>query len=209
MEAAKSLRRRSSSRSFQYLIFSLAIVLFLMSNLPTVSAASKSDRIEAYKTYIRTVCNSAAYPKDCYKSLSPYASTIKTDPEKLYRVSLFLTIKATRKTSASIASLRKMKGLSVTEREIIRDCAETVSEALEELQQSLTVMTKLQGVDRESQMENIRTWVSAALTDEGTCTDGFDGQKVCNAVNKNIKKTVLNLSKMTSNCLSLLGALNY
>ncbi|XWS60078.1 hypothetical protein CRYUN_Cryun07bG0003300 [Craigia yunnanensis] len=207
MEAAKSLRRRTSLHFFQFFIFSLAIVLFLMSNIPTVSAAKKS-RTKAYKSYIKTVCNSATYPKDCYKPLSVYASTIKTDPVKLYRVSLFITIKAARKTSSSISSLWRLKGLSLTEREIIRDCADTVNDALDELQQSLTVMANLQGTDRKSHMENIRTWVSAALTDEGTCTDEFDGQKVSNAVNKKIKKTVLNLSKMTSNCLSLLDSLN-
>ncbi|OMO98098.1 Pectinesterase inhibitor [Corchorus olitorius] len=68
-------------------------------------------------------------------------------------------------------------------------------------------MANLQASDREAQMENIRTWVSAALTDEGTCTDEFDGQKVSDAVNKRIKKTVLKLAKLTSNCLALIDNL--
>ncbi|XVF49339.1 hypothetical protein PTKIN_Ptkin04bG0003600 [Pterospermum kingtungense] len=201
MEAAKSLRRTSS------LHFSLAIIVFLISNTLTVSTASKSG-VTAYQSHIKAVCNSAAYPKECYKHLSPYASAIKTDPQKLYRVSLYVTIKAARKTSSSISSLRRLKDLSPTERQIIHDCAETVGDALDQLQQSLTVMANLEGADRKYHMENVRTWVSAALTNEGTCTDEFDGQEVCNAVNKNIKKTVFDLSKMTSNCLSLLDTLN-
>ncbi|WRX16963.1 Pectinesterase inhibitor domain - like 10 [Theobroma cacao] len=209
MEAAKSLRS-CSLHFFHIFIFSFAI-LFLMSSIPTVSAkTSNSSCIKTYKSYIKTACKSATYQKDCYKSLSPYASTIKTDPEKLYKVTLYITIRAARETSSSISSLWRLKDLTPTERGIIRDCAETVSDAIDELKQSLTVMTNLRSSsDRRSEMENVRSWVSAALTDQSTCTDQFDGQTVSNAVNKNIKKTVLNLARMTSNCLALVDAVNY
>ncbi|EOY22922.1 Uncharacterized protein TCM_014949 [Theobroma cacao] len=161
MEAAKSLRS-CSLHFFHIFIFSFAI-LFLMSSIPTISAkTSNSSCIKTYKSYIKTACKSATYQKDCYKSLSPYASTIKTDPEKLYKVTLYITIRAARETSSSISSLWRLKDLTPTERGIIRDCAET-----------------------------------------------FDGQTVSNAVNKNIKKTVLNLARMTSNCLALVDAVNY
>ncbi|GMI75629.1 hypothetical protein like AT5G51520 [Hibiscus trionum] len=209
--AAKSWRRSSSQRSFfKFFIFSLAILLLSL-DVPTVSASkasNKSAHLKAYKSYIKKACDSATYPKDCYKSLSKYAPAIKTDPEKLYRVSLFVTIKAARTTSSSISSLWRLKVLSPTDRAIVRDCGSTVSDAIDEMKQSLTVMASLQGADNKSELiENIRSWVSAALTDMSTCTDEFDGQKVSYAVNKNIKKTVLNLSKMTSNCLALLNTL--
>lgn len=209
--AARSWRRSSSSHSlFQFFIFSLAILL-LMLNVPTVSASettNKASRIKTYKSFIKKACNSATYPSDCYKTLSKYAPAIKTDPEKLYRVSLFVTIKAARKTSSSISTLWRLKGLSRTEGAIVRDCASTISYAIDEMKQSLTVMANVQGADHKSELiDKIRTWVAAALTDEGTCTDEFDGQKVSYEVNKNIKKTVLNLSKLTSNCLALLNTL--
>ncbi|KAH1114990.1 hypothetical protein J1N35_008368 [Gossypium stocksii] len=209
--AARSWRRSSSSHSlFQFFIFLLAILL-LMLNVPTVSASKTTNKasLKTYKSFIKKACNSATYPSDCYKSLSKYAPAIKTDPEKLYRVSLFVTIKAARKTSSSISTLWRLKGLSRTERAIVRDCASTISYAIDEMKQSLTVMANIQGADHKSELiENIRTWVAAALTDEGTCTDEFDGQKVSYEVNKNIKKTVLNLSKLTSNCLALLNTLS-
>ncbi|KAK8485614.1 hypothetical protein V6N13_032374 [Hibiscus sabdariffa] len=210
--AAKSWRRSTSQRSFfQFFMFSLAILLLVSLDVPTVSASktsNKSPLLKAYKSYIKKACNSATYPKECYQSLSKYAPAIKADPEKLYRVSLFVTIKAARTTSSSISSLRRLKSLSPTDRAIVRDCGSTVSDAIDEMKQSLTVMAGLQGADNKSELiENIRTWISAALTDTCTCTDEFDGQKVSDAVNKNVKKTVLDLSKMTSNCLALLNTL--
>ncbi|KAL4279025.1 hypothetical protein GQ457_03G015560 [Hibiscus cannabinus] len=210
--AAKSWRRSSSKLSlFQFMVFSLSILLLLTLDVPTVSASktsNKSPRLKAYKSYIKKACNSAAYPKECYQSLSKYAPAIKTDPEKLYRVSLFVTIKAARRTSSSISSLWRLNGLSPADRSIVRDCGLTISDAIDQMKQSLTVMASLQGADRKSELiQNIRKWVSAALTDTSTCTDEFDGQNVSYAVNKNIKKTVLNLSKMTSNCLALINNL--
>ncbi|GMJ13643.1 pectinmethylesterase inhibitor 4 [Hibiscus trionum] len=210
MEAAAKRWRRSSS-FFQFFVFSLSILLLLTLAVPNVSASKtshKSAHLKAYRSYIKKACDSATYPKECYQSLSKYAHAIKTDPEKLYRVSLFVTIRAARTTSSSISSLWRRKSLSPTDRAIVRDCGSTVSDAIDEMKNSLTVMANIQGADRQSELiDNIRKWVSAALTDTSSCTDEFDGQNVSYAVNKNIKKTVLNLSKMTSNCLALLNAL--
>ncbi|KAE8678222.1 hypothetical protein F3Y22_tig00111427pilonHSYRG00039 [Hibiscus syriacus] len=204
--------RSSSQHSFfQILVCSLTILLFLTLDVPTVSASKTINRsagVKAYKSYIKKACDSATYPKECYQSLSKYAHAIKTDPEKLYRVSLFVTIKAARRTSSSISSLWRLRGLSPTDRAIVRDCGLTVSDAIDHMKQSLTVMANLEGADGKSELlGDIRKWISAALTDTSTCTDEFDGQKVGYAVNKNIKKTVLNLSKMTSNCMALLNTL--
>ncbi len=55
-------------------------------------------------------------------------------------------------------------------------------------------------------MNDIQTWVSAALTDEDTCTDGFAE----NAMNGNVKTTVrarvVNMAHMTSNALALINS---
>ncbi|OMO85838.1 Pectinesterase inhibitor [Corchorus capsularis] len=192
----------------QSLAFSFAILFLTFNIIPTVVSAtttkSSSVTTKTYKKYINKACQSATYPKDCYASLSKYASTIQSDPVKLYKVSLYITIKAARSTSSSISSLWLLKGLSPTDRAIVRDCAENIGNAVDQLKDSLTKMANLEATDREAQMENIRTWVSAALTDEGTCTDEFDGQKVSDAVNKKIKKPVFKLAKLTSNCLALI-----
>ncbi|XVF08438.1 hypothetical protein REPUB_Repub07fG0003700 [Reevesia pubescens] len=194
----------SSSLSLVF-IFSFSIIL-LMSTMQTISAATTTKT--SYKNFIKTSCNSTRYPKDCKNVLSPYASTIKTDAQKLCDIALSVTINATCNTSASIESVSKMKGLSPSEKETISDCVETTGDAIDELKQSLTALVGLQGSDRKAEMDNIRTWVSAALTDDYTCTDEFEGQKVSKAVMNTIKKSVLYLAKLTSNCLALLNLLD-
>ncbi|KAG8496559.1 hypothetical protein CXB51_007665 [Gossypium anomalum] len=202
-----------SSPSFPLVfLFCFSILLLLMStSMQTVSAATTNKAcLKTYKKFIKSACNSTTYPKVCYKALSPSASSIKTDTDKLCSIALSFTLNATYNASSSIDSLSKMKGLSPSEKQIINDCAETTGEAIYELENSLKALANLQGSDHKAdEMSNLKTWVSAALTDEYTCTDEFDGQKVSKVVKNTIKKKVLNLAKLTSICLALFNLLEY
>ncbi|XVE63907.1 hypothetical protein DITRI_Ditri07aG0058800 [Diplodiscus trichospermus] len=182
-----------------------------MSTMQTTSATTTNNTCTtSYKNFIKKACNSTRYPKDCNKALSPYASTIKTDPQKLCDIALSVTLNATCVTSSSIQSaVSKMKGLTPSETQIINDCSETITDAIDELNYSLKAMAYLQGSNRVAQLKNIRTWVSAALTNEYTCTDEFEGQKVSKALKNTIKKSVLYLAKLTSNFLELLNLLDH
>ncbi|GMI75627.1 hypothetical protein like AT5G51520 [Hibiscus trionum] len=188
-----------------------SILLLLMStSMQTISAATTDKGcIITYKKFIKTACNSTTYPKICYKTLSPNAPAIRTDPYKLFNIALSVTLNATSKASSSIHSLLKMKGLSTSEKENIGDCAETTDDTIYDLQKSLKTLANLQGSDHKAEeMSDLNTWVSAALTYEYTCTDEFEGQKVREAVKNTINKSVLYLAKLTSNCLDLFQLLD-
>ncbi|KAJ6415344.1 hypothetical protein OIU84_004186 [Salix udensis] len=53
-------------------------------------------------------------------------------------------------------------------------------------------------------MSNVQTWVSAALTDESTCLDGFAGHLMDGNVKAAIKRRITNVAQVTSNALALL-----
>ncbi|MBA0819828.1 hypothetical protein Gohar_025511 [Gossypium harknessii] len=203
-----------SSSSFQLVFmfcFSILLLLLMPTSMQTVSAATTNKAsAKTYKKFIKSACNSTTYPKVCYKALSRSASAIKTDTNKLCNIALSFTLNATYNASSSIDSLSKMKGLSPSEKEIIHDCAETTGEAIDELEKSLKTLANLQGSGHKAdEMNDLKTWASAVLTDEYTCTDEFDGQKVSKAVKNTINKSVLYLAQLTSNCLALFNLLDY
>lgn len=101
------------------------------------------------------------------------------------------------------------QGLSTAEAAVINDCVDNVKDSIHELQDSMDSMGQLGGSVVEFQIESIKTWVSAALTDENTCTDGFDGKKVNAAVKENIRTYIRTLAKLTSNALALIKCLKY
>ncbi|KAJ7982557.1 21 kDa protein-like [Quillaja saponaria] len=190
----------------------ILVTLVFFSNLHTslaISSPTPTTSVKIYQTYIKKACNSTTYPSVCYKFLSIYATTIRTNPLRLATLSVSLSLKAARNASVTISKMSKQKGLTRSEAAVIKDCVENIYEAIDELKDSLTTIGHLDGSDIAYQMENIKTWVSAALTNENTCMDELDELKVRTAVKKNIRSSILGVATMTSNALSLINRLQY
>lgn len=187
----------------------LLAFFFLISYMQTAVVAASTDKTSSntYKIYILKSCNSTTYPNDCYNSLKPYYNKIKNDPLKLCKTSLKVALRTARNTSALVSSIKKQGGLSSAEEGIVKDCIDAIGDSVDELKDSLDEMGNLgSGSNLEFQIDNIKTWVSAAITDESTCTDGIDEGKVSKSVKNKIKKSVVNLARQTSNSLALINS---
>ncbi|KAH0871150.1 hypothetical protein HID58_078172 [Brassica napus] len=115
----------------------------------------------------------------CYNSLSSYSSTIKADPIKL---------------------------CTTPEVPVLKDCVEEMKDTVDELKQAMAELKNLYGggISKEEHLKNMKTWVSAALTDDTTCTDEFEEEEVNEETKKKVEKAVSELSKTTSNTLALI-----
>ena len=120
-----------------------------------------------------------------------------------------MALKASSNTSKLVKSLSKIRGLSKTEAAIIRDCIEEIGNSIDEIKQSVKVLRSLTGSDRGFQIDNLKTWISGAITDQNTCTDGFDGNNVNYAVKRAITKSIVNVARLTSNALTFINNLSY
>ncbi|KAJ8772120.1 hypothetical protein K2173_027297 [Erythroxylum novogranatense] len=114
-------------------------------------------------------------------------------------------MKEAQNTSTIVTKLLlESQNLTTKETNAIRDCVENMKGSVSELKQSLVAMEDLKGPDFETQISNIQTWVSAALTNEDTCMDGFEGK----AMNGKIKDTESNyiekVAQLMSNALTLM-----
>jgi pectinesterase inhibitor-like protein len=87
----------------------------------------------------------------------------------------------------------------------MKDCVEESGDAVNELGKSMDEMSHARQSNFQSMIDDVQTWVSAALTDESTCSDGFAG----NAMNGNLKTAVrgriVNIAQLTSNALALIN----
>ncbi|KAJ6761204.1 PECTINESTERASE INHIBITOR-LIKE [Salix purpurea] len=205
--AAKTI---PSSTSLSVSALVLTFLLCISSNVQRSSAAitATKNSTKTYTNFLKTACNSTTYPQLCFKSLSSYTSTIKTSELKLCSTSLTVALKASSNTSKLVKSLAKNRGLSKIEAAIIRDCIEEIGNSIDEIKQSLKILGNLTDPDREYQIDNMKTWVSAAITDQNTCTDGFDGRKISYAVKRTIRKSIVNVARLTSNALALINKLS-
>lgn len=205
---ARSFTIPSCSRLF----FALTVLLLISNINPTLAGTSttaKSNSLKIYKNFIKTSCNSTLYPALCYKYLASYASTIKTDSVKLCNTALTVNLKAANKTSALVTSMAKKGGLRPSEKAVIEDCNEEIDDCVDELRKASNVLDNLRdALNKEDQMADIKTWVSAAMTDEDTCMDEFEENNVRESVKNKIKKSIVDLRKITSNSLALINRLS-
>ncbi|CAH2070369.1 unnamed protein product [Thlaspi arvense] len=200
-------------------LYSLTLVfVFLATTSIHKTSATPPPYTQNHKTFVKTACNSTTYPDKCYKSLSSYSSAIKSDPIKLCATALSLTVKSAKDAASTVSKLLKKSQKSAAGRRnkmlpetlILKDCLEEMKDTIVELKQAITEMKTLRDGDSVAEhMANVRTWVSSALTDEGTCTDGFEEVKVNKETKKKVTKVVEELARTTSNTLALITNLRY
>ncbi|XP_075493728.1 21 kDa protein-like [Primulina tabacum] len=187
------------------LIISLAI-LSLLHVFSQHKAAAAAARPVIGNSFIRTSCGTTTYPNLCITSLSAYASTIRKSPRQLVTTALSVSIDQAKYSKQHIQKLIKFHGLKRGEYAALKDCLEVITEGVDRLTKSaqeLKNMGSAGGPQYFWHMSNLQTWVSAALTDETTCLDGFSGKAMDGRIKTSIKSRLTNVAQVTSNALAL------
>ncbi|KAH9678323.1 PMEI domain-containing protein [Citrus sinensis] len=188
------------SSSSKYFLILLAIFYHINSSSASRNVPSK---ITASTEFIKTSCSSTTYPTLCYKSLARHASLIQTSPKLLAHASLNVTLAMAKSTSAVMLKISKSLGMKPREAEAMQDCLEELSDSVDELRKSIGEMGLIKASNFELTMNDIQTWVSAALTDETTCSDGFEKNTVNGKV---VRGQIVKIAHMTSNALALINS---
>ncbi|KAL6986074.1 hypothetical protein U1Q18_019441 [Sarracenia purpurea var. burkii] len=195
--------------SFLSQTLALTTVFILFQFITHVNSCLATGPIptETNTDYIKKSCNATTYPRLCFKSLSTYANNIKTSPKKLATTALSVTLSATRSASAAMKNLSESQGLSPREAAAVADCVEELGDSVDELRRSTEEMGHIGGGGSEFafQMNDIETWVSAALTDDDTCMDGFAGASMNGEVKTTVRERILKVAHLASNALALIN----
>ena len=123
---------------------------------------------------------------------------------------LNVTLASVKSTVAVMSTMAKRRGLKPREAAAMKDCVEVLNESVDELRRSINGMSRLRSSNFEMTMSDVQTWVSAALTDESTCTDGFEesGLSIDGANTKSrVRGLVAVVAQLTSNALALINQL--
>ncbi|KDP38091.1 hypothetical protein JCGZ_04734 [Jatropha curcas] len=191
------------------LLFSIFFATFHLQLVLTV--ASLDDRSNS-ADYIRTSCGATLYPEVCYSSLSRYSSAVQQSPGRLARVAIGVSLSRARHMSSFVSNLSRQADYGSDHRAAaaLHDCLSNFGDAVEEIRGSLKQMRQLgaAGSSDEAfrfQMSNVQTWMSAALTDEETCTDGFD-DVADGPLKSEVCDRAADVKKFTSNALALVNS---
>ncbi|XP_078448085.1 pectinesterase inhibitor 7-like [Wolffia australiana] len=159
--------------------------------------------------FVKTRCEATTYPGLCYETLSAHASAIQRNPVSMATMALTISLDGARSAAAAVAGMAARQRMTPREAAAVRDCVETVSNAVDELRRSIVEMGHLRRRDRDLafHISNIQTWVSAALTDERTCVEGFADEALNGPLKDSMRAHVVSIAQRTSNALALINSL--
>ena len=185
-------------------VAALSILLRFTTYMNSCSAAGATPG-ETNTDFIQKSCHVTPYPRLCISSLSSYASKIEGSPKLLADTALSMSLETALSTSTAITKVSKIHGLQPAEAAAISDCVEQIRDSVDELQRSLQEMKHPGGSNFVFPMNDVQTWVSAALTDDDTCMDGFAEIASKGKVHTMVRSRILHVAQMTSNALSLIN----
>ncbi|KAJ4978408.1 hypothetical protein NE237_009188 [Protea cynaroides] len=202
------MEQLSPFRSFYY-VFAGILIGLVLSCMMNSCWAVRITPSQTNTEFLRQSCGATSYPTLCFNSLSNYAAAIQTSPKLLANTALSVSLGSTRSISTMMSSLSKSHGMKPQEVAAMRDCVENLSDSVEELRNSMGEMGHLgRASDFGLHMSNIQTWVSAALTEEDSCMDGFSGNSMNGNVKNTVRRHIVRVAHLTSNALALINSLS-
>ncbi|KAK6926377.1 Pectinesterase inhibitor domain [Dillenia turbinata] len=186
----------------------LVVVSILSLCFPAESAAAPASKTTSTTNFIKASCKVTRYPAVCVQSLAVYATTIQQSRKELAHTALAVSLARAQSMKQFVTKLTKFRGLKHREYEAIKDCAEEISDTIDRISNSVQELKSMgtgSGQDFSWHMSNVETWVSAALTDENTCFDGFAGQAMDGRIKNSVRARVINVAQVTSNALALVN----
>ncbi|CAN1267192.1 Pectinesterase inhibitor 11 [Linum perenne] len=175
-------------------------LLLITTLLAAAAAATATAAIPTAADFIKTSCAATSYPTLCIHTLTPYAPTIRTSTRRLAVTALSVSLSTAKSTKSYVSKLQPSKP---REAAAVKDCAEEIEDTVDRLTKSIKELKAMMEDSKmafEMMISDVQTWVSAALTDESTCVDGFSGE-----VREVVRGKVERVVHLTSNGLALVN----
>ncbi|KAK8940386.1 hypothetical protein KSP39_PZI009998 [Platanthera zijinensis] len=158
--------------------------------------------------FIKQSCAGTQYPNLCYSSLAPYASAVRQSPAKLSVAAANVSLAKIKDALSLAVSIKRGSGGRIGA--ALHDCVQSLRTAADLTKQAAAEMGKLGAESKDGGIawdaSNAQTWMSAAMTNEETCLNGFEDARVVSGA-KAMCDRVGEVKKYTSNALSLLNTL--
>ncbi|KAK8970981.1 putative pectinesterase/pectinesterase inhibitor 24 [Platanthera guangdongensis] len=165
------------------------------------TANSDPAASSSLQSSIKALCSSTLYPESCYTSLAPSAnSSGGLDPASLFLIAIKAAKMAISSTAAHFNDPTLQPGNKSYTAASISDCRKLLSLALSHVDDCISGPN----FTSESVIDDLKTWLSAAITDQHTCMDGLDTDGLGELAKVKIEEAMKNSTELTSNGLSIL-----
>ncbi|KAK4792430.1 hypothetical protein SAY86_022865 [Trapa natans] len=195
----------------QPVIISLVFIIVISVAVPVLGHQGNSGhgRILASQTISRT-CGLTLYPSLCVKMLAKFLDDVEAaaamDERDLVHISLNVTLQRFSKALYFTSAFSTLP-MAPMERSAYLDCIELLDDSVDALSRSIATVGG--GIGKSpgstaSTSQDVVTWLSAAMTNQDTCSDGFD--EVSCSVKDQVATQLRDLPELVSNCLAIFAA---
>ncbi|KAG6590455.1 putative pectinesterase/pectinesterase inhibitor 22, partial [Cucurbita argyrosperma subsp. sororia] len=160
---------------------SLAIHLFICILLPTLRVSCidviyPNEQNNVTQSMISQICSDMEDRNSCISNIQhELGRSVNSNPSSVLSAAIRATLNEARR---AIESITKFSTFSFSYREemAIEDCKELLDFSVSELAWSLAEMKRIRTGKNEAPDEgNLKAWLSAALSNQDTCLEGFEG----------------------------------
>lgn len=153
---------------------------------------------------IQVVCHPTDYKDACVKTLSSMSPNT-TDPMELVNVAINASMKYVTDVFDKSEFLKEVS-TDPASAGALQTCRELLEYAMDELKKSIVHFGDVQSTNRyELAVEDLKVWLSAAITYQDTCVDGFEG--IHSSATKTMRQAINNSTQITSNALAMINNL--
>ncbi|KAG2709589.1 hypothetical protein I3760_05G246600 [Carya illinoinensis] len=148
---------------------------------------------------ISRTCSKTRYPDLCVNSLLDFPGSLTASERDLVHISFNMTLQRLSKAlyfSSGISYLQ----MEPRVRSAYEDCLELLDDSVDSLSRSLV------SVSGTTSTQDVLTWLSAALTNQDTCEEGFED--LSGSVRDQMAARLKDLSELVSNCLAIFSGAN-
>nr|GMC53890.1 pectinesterase/pectinesterase inhibitor U1 [Ipomoea batatas] len=157
---------------------------------------------------VKSSCTATLYPDLCYSAIANVsgASDKVRSQKDVIEMSLNITTTAVEQNYFVIEKLLKTrKGLTEREKTALHDCLEMIDETIDELHETEKDLEAYPNKKTLKQhADDLKTLVSAAITNQETCLDGFSHGDADKHVRQVLLKGQAHVEKMCSNALAMI-----
>ncbi|KAK8490294.1 hypothetical protein V6N13_098031 [Hibiscus sabdariffa] len=209
------LRPQRKKNLFLALFASILLVTAIVTIATTISkkkssSDESSNNAAAAHSIIKSSCSATLYPELCFSTISsaPDAKTKIKNPKDVIELSLNLTISAVQSNYFSIKKLIGTRRKSLTKREMtaLYDCLELEDETLDELFKAEQDLVDYPDFRKSisQHADDLKSLISAAMTNQETCLDGFSHDPADKKVRQAILDGQMHVFHMCSNALAMI-----
>lgn len=150
---------------------------------------------------IQSICQPTDYKKTCEDNLSKVASNV-TDPKELVKAGFQVAIGQLREVIKNSTTLKALAKDSRAN-QALQNCKELLEYAIDDLGDSFDKLGPFDFTKLDSYVEDLKVWLSAAMTYEQTCLDGF--QNTTGDAGAKMRQFLKTSQELTSNGLAMVS----